>query len=70
MPPTSLMSNTLASLYAKQGHQDTAIEVLREVDAKKRLRKSEILTELLQRVTIHATERRSHDIQRAPRSSL
>ncbi len=51
--PPSLCSNTLAALYMKQGHEDLAIAVLREVEAKKRQRKSEILTELLTRVTIH-----------------
>jgi hypothetical protein len=68
--PPSLVSNTLASLYMKQGHQDVAIELLRELESRKRQRQSDFLTELLARVSIQRTERHSHGIQRKPRSHL
>ena len=55
--PETLVSPTLASLYAKQGHQGSAIAVLQALEQRQNHRKSEILTELLTRVTIHRTER-------------
>jgi hypothetical protein len=55
--PETLISPTLASLYAKQGHQGSAIAVLQALEQRQNHRKSEILTELLSRVSIHRTER-------------
>lgn len=61
--PDTLISPTLASLYAKQGHASSAIAVIHALDLRQRARKSEILTELLQRVNIHRTEREPHGLQ-------
>ncbi|MCC6811606.1 MAG: hypothetical protein IT381_29515 [Deltaproteobacteria bacterium] len=55
--PDTLISPTLATLYAKQGHQSSAIAVLRALEQRQNQRKSEILTELLTRVSIHRSER-------------
>jgi hypothetical protein len=53
----ALASPTLAALYAKQGHANSAIAVLRALEQRQNVRKTEILTELLTRVSIHRTER-------------
>jgi hypothetical protein len=81
--PETLISPTLASLYAKQGHPGTAIAVLEALKQRQNQRKSEILTELLTRVTIHrtglrngrsnapaASERGKDGIQREPDRDL
>ena len=68
--PPSLCSKTMAALYMKQGHEDLAIAVLKEVESKKRQRQSEFLTELLARVSMSRTERANHGLQGKSRSHL
>lgn len=68
--PETLISPTLASLYAKQGHATDAIAVIKALEERQSKRKSEILTELLSRVTIHRTEREQHGFPRKSHRDL
>lgn len=64
MVPPSLVSNTLASLYMKQGHPELAIAVLKRIEERQNQRKAEFLTQLLTRVSLARTERDPWDSEK------
>jgi hypothetical protein len=61
----ALYSSTLAELYLRQGHPQEALHILKTVRERDTSRRTEILTDLLSRVTIH-----KHELQRQPRRDL